>query len=142
MWIGMFIVIFFIHEISISRDYLVSTQNTLRTAKGLEHLNTAWLCSGFSILNLQPGDVSQHKDANMYYTIKHYTSSLTIITYLLFCQKNSMNWNEFKKYVFKLKAAAKINEWENCSSSHKIRSVDILIAYIIEICKPQRYTHK
>lgn len=101
MWIGMFIVIFFIHEISISRDYLVSTQNTLRTAKGLEHFNTAWLCSGLSILNLQPGDVPQHKDANMYYTIKHYTSSLTIITYLLFCQKNSMNWNEFKKKCIK-----------------------------------------
>lgn len=43
-------------------------QNTLRTSNGLEHLNTAWLCSGFSILNLQPGDVSQHKDANMYGT--------------------------------------------------------------------------
>lgn len=46
-----------------------------------------------------------------------------------------MNWNEFKKYVFKLKVVVKINEWENCLSFYKIRSVDILIVYIIEICK-------
>lgn len=68
--------------------HLVSMQYTLLTANGLEHLYTAW--SGFSILNLQPGDVTQHKDATMYKNIKHYTSSLTIITYLLFCQKTEL----------------------------------------------------
>lgn len=63
-------------------------QYTLLTANGLEHLYTAR--SGFSILNLQPGDVTQHKDAKMYKNIKHYTLSLTIIFYLLFCQKTEL----------------------------------------------------